>query len=76
MVATDEAVAGLVPNETVMPASAEALRATPPLKPLEGVTVTVEVPEVPAVTVADGALNEKPAIGYPRVPALNTSENA
>jgi hypothetical protein len=60
MVTVDEAVAGLVAKVPVMPAGhPAAARVTAELKPLVGLTVTVEVPVDPAVAVAGLAPNVK-----------------
>ena len=53
----DEPVAGLVPNVPVMPVGQpDAASVTGKVKPLVGVTVTVDVPADPWVTVAAVAL--------------------
>ena len=57
MVTTDEVVAGLVPNVAVMPVGQpDAARVTGEVKPLAGVTVTVDVPADPGAAVATVAL--------------------
>ena len=69
-VTNDDAVAGLVPKLAVMPAGQfDAARVTPELKPLAGVTVTVEAPVAPTIAVAEVALNVK--LGAP--PATHAS---
>jgi hypothetical protein len=71
IVTVDEAVAGFVPNTPVMPlGQPDAASVTAELKPLAGVTVTVDVPLDPAAAVAGLALRLKPAGAVPVVVKL------
>ena len=71
IVATEEAVAGFVPNVPVMPAGQpDAVRVTEEVEPFAGVIVTMAVPLEPGVAVADVALRLKPADAVPVVVKL------
>ena len=68
MLTKEEVVAGFVPKVPVMPAGQpDVANVTAELKPLAGVTVTVEVPLAPAVTAAADALIVKFAGAVPVV---------
>jgi hypothetical protein len=66
IVATEEAVAGFVPNDPVMPAGHPVVeRVTPELKPFAGFTLTVDVPVAPGFTDAAVELRVKLGRGPP-----------